>query len=336
LFSSPEDGKAMTRPDDTTVRNLIADLFRSDEQTGGQPVLAPDQVEVARDYLEQLLLDVTGRLQQHVAGLEKLYQARFIAPLPRSWRRGAAPPVQSPPAGFRHSAVLEEPLALAVLEGGVERLPASDLARLLLNPCALWDLSDLISTVLPDYWLDRMDERGVQLARDSGIDLDADFESVVGLAEEVPSMNTPSIRDLERETAQFFRRHWVEAEIGAKPPVWKHNPTSGRISDMPDYEKGGVYALVEGESVIYVGVGTSRHPKKNRERGIVRRLFNDHVLCRLPGGYELKREWPTVTAVLTLGFEKDQTCLALALEDYLIEKLGPARNKKKRRPPSTG
>jgi hypothetical protein len=128
------------------------------------------------------LLDVTGRLQQHVAGLEKLYQARFIAPLPRSWRHGAAPPVQSPPAGFRHSAVLEEPLALAVLEDGVERLPASDLARLLLNPCALWDLSDLISTVLPDYWIDRMDERGVQLARDSGIDLDADFEAVVGSA----------------------------------------------------------------------------------------------------------------------------------------------------------
>jgi hypothetical protein len=182
LFSSPEDGKAMTQSNDTTVRNLIADLFRSDKQTGGQPGLAPDQVEVARDYLEQLLLDVTDRLLQHVAGLEQLYQARFVAPLPRSWRHGAAPPVQSPPAGFRHSAVLEEPLALAVLEGGVGQLPASDLARLLLNPCALWDLSDLISTVLPDYWLDRMNERGVQLARDSGIDLDADFEAVVGSA----------------------------------------------------------------------------------------------------------------------------------------------------------
>ena len=62
--------------------------------------------------------------------------------------------------GFRHSAVLEERLAQGVLEGGVDRLPDGELARLLLNPYALWDLADLISTLLPDYWLDRMEEQG--------------------------------------------------------------------------------------------------------------------------------------------------------------------------------
>jgi agmatine/peptidylarginine deiminase len=172
----------MTQPNDTTVRDLIADLFRSDEQTGGQPVLSPDRVGPARAYLEQLLLDATDRLQQHIASLEQLYRVRFVAPLPRSWRQGGSPLAQAPTPGLRHSAVLEEPLALAVLEGGVERLPAGDLARLLLNPYALWDLADLLNTLLPDYWLDRMEERGIQWARESGIDLDADFEAVVGPA----------------------------------------------------------------------------------------------------------------------------------------------------------
>ena len=52
--------------------------------------VTPDRVEAARAYLEELLLDAGNRLQQHISLLETLYQARFVAPLPRSWRPGIA------------------------------------------------------------------------------------------------------------------------------------------------------------------------------------------------------------------------------------------------------
>jgi alkylated DNA nucleotide flippase Atl1 len=185
----------MTPTNETAVPDLIADLHRSDEETGGQPVLSPDRVGTARAYLEQLLLDATDRLQQHIAALEKLYRARFVAPLPRSWRQGSSLPAQPPAVGFRHAGVLEEPLAMTVLEAGVDRLPPGDLARLLLNPRALWDLTDLINTLLPDYWLDRMEEQGVQWAKDSGIDLYEGFASAVGTEEAEDSRLATSTKE---------------------------------------------------------------------------------------------------------------------------------------------
>jgi hypothetical protein len=164
---------------DAPVSQWIADLHHSDEQTGGHPALPAAQVGPARTYLEQLLLDSTDRLWQHVAVLERLYGARYVAPLPRSLRLGIDVPPPQVAAEFRHSAPLAEPLAQAVAEGGVDRLPESDLARLLLNPHALWDLNDSIDTLMPDFWLQRMQEVGVQLARESGIDLYEDFEATV-------------------------------------------------------------------------------------------------------------------------------------------------------------
>jgi hypothetical protein len=169
----------MIQLNDATVRDLIADLRQSDEQTGGHPILSPDQVSTARTYLEQLLLDTGDRFGQHIATLEKLYRARFVAPLPRSWRLGVDVPAPQPAAEFLHSAVLPEALALAVAEGGVDRLAVDELASLLLNPYALWDLNDLINTLLPDYWLGRMEKVGAQLASESGIDLFEGFETVV-------------------------------------------------------------------------------------------------------------------------------------------------------------
>jgi hypothetical protein len=169
----------MNRPIASITQDLITDLHLSDEQTEGHPALPPDRVGLARECLEQLLLDPT-RLQKHLSTLEGLYKAQFVAPSPRGWRQGnnLAPP--QPAAAFRHSALLSDPLALAVMDGGVGRLPDADLAALLLNPYALWDLDDLIHSTLPDYWLDRMEEKGVQLAQESGIDLYEDFNRVVG------------------------------------------------------------------------------------------------------------------------------------------------------------
>jgi hypothetical protein len=176
----------MMQETDAPVPQLIADLYRSDEQTGGRPTLSADQVGPARAYLEQLLLDLGNRFPQHLAALERLYGASYRAPLPRSLRGGETLPAPAVPAEFRHSAALAEPLAQAVVEGGVDRLPESELARLLLNPHALWDLDDRIATAMPDYWLRRMQDVGIQLARESGIDPYEGFEAVVGDAPAAP------------------------------------------------------------------------------------------------------------------------------------------------------
>jgi hypothetical protein len=170
----------MTRSKNSPARDLIFDLRLSDEKTGGKPVLAPEQVVPARDFLERLLLR-PSEMQQHFLLLNECYKGEFTPPLPRRLRGGMTLPL--PPgatAHFLHAEPLPEPLALAILEGGVDRLPADELARLLLNPLGLWDLADLVYTTLPDYWLDRMQERGAELAREEGIDLMEGFEEVVG------------------------------------------------------------------------------------------------------------------------------------------------------------
>jgi hypothetical protein len=190
----------MIRLSDATVLDLIADLHRSDEQTGGHPVLSPDRIGTARTYLEQLLLDPGDRLRQHIVTLERWYQAKFIAPLPRSWHLGVDVPRPQPAAEFRHSTPLPESLALAVTEGGVDRLPEDELARLLLNPYALLDLADLINTQLPDYWLDRVEKVGVQLARESGIDLYEDFNAVVGTKELPGGESKPALGASQEHT----------------------------------------------------------------------------------------------------------------------------------------
>jgi len=69
---------------------------------------------------------------------------------------------------FRHHELLPEEMGLAIGERGLGVLPAAELARLALNPFALWDLADLIEESLPDYWLDRMDERGREMLDESG------------------------------------------------------------------------------------------------------------------------------------------------------------------------
>lgn len=143
-------------------------------------------------------------------------------------------------------------------------------------------------------------------------------------------MDAPSIQDLKRETDNFFRRHWVTAEIGANPPEWKASPTSGPGSSIQNYSKGGTYALLQGETVAYIGVGTSKGADRYPEHGIARRLLG-HVIGPCSTGYTLKPKWQeaTITAILTIGFDQEQTHIALALENYLIGKLRPLRNTRK-------
>jgi hypothetical protein len=138
---------------------LLTQLHLSDEATNGHPVLPAEQVGLAREWLARVLLESDPWIA-HVRQLEHCYQARFSTPLPRiltEWQPYIRPDTA---AGFRHNQLLPEAEARSLAEKGPDDYPPDKLARLLLNPVALWDVSDLISTFLPDYWLPRMDELG--------------------------------------------------------------------------------------------------------------------------------------------------------------------------------
>jgi hypothetical protein len=137
-------------------RNLLADLRLADEETNGRPTLTAEQASRAREWFTRLMVD--GRSANgHIQLLQEFYQGTFAPPsLPRWLCREGPPPARrtDPNAGFRHYQLLPEEKALAVAERGPEALTDEELAVLLLNPFALWDLADLILTLLPRYWMD--------------------------------------------------------------------------------------------------------------------------------------------------------------------------------------
>lgn len=146
-------------------------------------------------------------------------------------------------------------------------------------------------------------------------------------------MDRPTISDLRSEAKTFLSRHWVEHVIGSPPPEWKEAECNGVFAEIPYVTNGGCYAIALGDSVIYVGVGSSLG-----NLGIGARLLG-HVIVRCEGtkyirkgkwSYRLHNRWRSATRILTIGFNGDQSSLALALEDYLIRKLNPPKNKTKR------
>src|SRR5262245_54048635 len=149
--------------------DLLLHLRSSDEQNNGQPRLPPGQEEIAREWLARILVDVRW-LFAHLRLLEDFYQARFREPLPRYyWVEGVEQPPAEPPAGFPHNTLLPEDRAVAVTRQGPGVLRPGQLAALLLNPLALWDLSDRVNFDRADYWRPRMEQVGRQLMEEEGI-----------------------------------------------------------------------------------------------------------------------------------------------------------------------
>jgi hypothetical protein len=151
-------------------RELLTNLRISDEATQGRPQLPAAEVALARDYMLLLLVDDRAEIA-HIELLQEFYRARFRYPLSRRfWQGGPRPPLVVV-AGFRHNQLLPEQTARAVAERGPDVLSPDELAVLLLNPYALWDLADLIDFVLPDYWLGRMDQVGRELMERHGLEV---------------------------------------------------------------------------------------------------------------------------------------------------------------------
>lgn len=128
---------------------------------------------------------------------------------------------------------------------------------------------------------------------------------------------------LEGETSEFFRLHWP-AEWGQRPewsPVWDMR------SGIQNAQLSGVYALLGGPGVLYVGKGD-----RAMEAGVARRL-SAHVIDTLARGgpYAIKPVWKDrgVTELRTLAMQPSHQYLIPALESFLIERLRPALNRRR-------
>jgi hypothetical protein len=151
-------------------RTLVTNLRVSDETTKGRPQLAPANVALARDYLSLLLVEDRAEIV-HIHLLEELYGAKFSYPLSRAfWQGDPRPPMTAVP-GFRHNQFLPEETARAVAERGADALSPDELAALLLNPYALWDLADLINSTFPEYWQRRLHQVGLELIERYGLNI---------------------------------------------------------------------------------------------------------------------------------------------------------------------
>jgi hypothetical protein len=82
------------------------------------------------------------------------------------------------------------------------------------------------------------------------------MEQRTPLSEPPLSVNFVGIDTLQEVTAQFFRLHWSAREIGRKAPSWK-GPYLFRGA-LPYPEEGGCYALYQGATLRYIGLGASR------------------------------------------------------------------------------
>ncbi len=142
-------------------------------------------------------------------------------------------------------------------------------------------------------------------------------------------MPSSTVNDLIKNTSTFFELHWNAAIINMAPPAWSDAWKLPGAGSWPNHTKQGVYALLKGSDVIYVGVAASTGSGIYEGAGLGARLKN--YLMRDPNSkseaWIARDDWKDIDSLMTIGFEKGYGHLAYALEPYLIDKLDPLRNK---------
>ena len=142
----------------------------------------------------------------------------------------------------------------------------------------------------------------------------------------------PTLYDLRATTEAFLDLHWP---AGEGRPEWSE--PWAFVGTIPNQEAKGIYALVHGEAVVYIGVGAGRGSGQYKNAGLGSRLhryWRKHPTEPLTVSGETRyvpsKVWGDVTeatTIVTLGLPLDRFYLAYALEPFLISKLKPERNR---------
>ena len=144
-------------------RDLMQRLRDSDRATGSRPLLPAGGRDKAQPWLRRILVDFDA-LDQHIALLQDFYDApfRYSRPQRNDWAaEQLLPPAE--PSKFAHAARLADDRVAAVADQGVEVLSDEEMAALLLNPFALYDLFDVIDDLHPERWMLVLHEVGALL-----------------------------------------------------------------------------------------------------------------------------------------------------------------------------
>jgi len=152
------------------VEQMLGELRRDDGLADRSNGIAGANPDSARRWLERILVDPFARAA-HTDWLRDAYAAQFLPSSPRRLLHGTEPRRAEPDSRFPHRDLLPSSIIEAVLQTGVAALDGPAVSRLLLNPYALWDLSDLIWDRLPDHWLPAMDKVGNDLIREYDMDI---------------------------------------------------------------------------------------------------------------------------------------------------------------------
>ncbi|MBW1732720.1 MAG: hypothetical protein JRJ75_17950 [Deltaproteobacteria bacterium] len=137
-----------------------------------------------------------------------------------------------------------------------------------------------------------------------------------------------TIDQIQKVTDEFLGRHWHLNQLDTtEVPAWK-GPYSF-FGNVPNGDKQGCYALINGNEVVYIGLGISRGYGTYEGHGIGARL-NNHVLKwdrnRPPKDkrrfYMPRKYWKDkLTGIHTIGFPRRYGYMACALEAFLISEL---------------
>jgi hypothetical protein len=157
----PADEKEML----ARLRSTGEQSHRPDEALADEKLLAR-----ARAWLARILVDMSS-LMAHTDWLCKAYQTTFRPPLPRRLLDGLEPRRPEPDSRFAYHTRLSESRVAQILKEGVAGLPADEIAPVLLNPYALWDLADRIDVEMPDHWLQLLKEAGKEMMQESGMEI---------------------------------------------------------------------------------------------------------------------------------------------------------------------
>lgn len=138
-----------------------------------------------------------------------------------------------------------------------------------------------------------------------------------------------AIGDVMKETDIFIKRHLngFNNMLGK----WEAYNLRGTI---PHRDSPGCYLLLEGDEVIYIGLGASRGGGNYEGCGISARLkkhlyWDKTVPSNDCAGrvYKPIEKWKDVSQIYTYAINREIGYMACALEAYLISTLKPKGNK---------
>ena len=99
---------------------------------------------------------------------------------------------------------------------------------------------------------------------------------------------------------------------------------------VPNGKSKGCYAILEGEEVVYIGLGAKRGSGIYRGHGLNGRLKRYSRWDRISLSEKRVRvpvkQWSNVMSIHTIGFPEEYSYLAHALEIFLLRRLSPRKN----------